>query len=91
MVYTMAKHSFLSIFTSMFLLGATGLQAQVFLEASLSTPANAGILSESCGGPYALIIERGIDNTEATDIFDLNISPKQRVVFLKDLKPSHGK
>ena len=68
MVYTMAKHSFLSIFTLMFLLGATALQAQVFLEASLSTPANAGILSESCGGPYALIIERGIATVSYTHL-----------------------
>ena len=65
----MTKHSFYSIFTFLFLLGATGIQAQAFLEASISTPANAGILSETCGGPYALIIERGAANTETTDIF----------------------
>ncbi|MDZ4748724.1 MAG: gliding motility-associated C-terminal domain-containing protein [Saprospiraceae bacterium] len=73
----MAKHSFYSIFTLLFLLGATGIQAQTFLEASLSTPANAGILSESCGGPYALIIERGDANIETTDIFISDIGAAQ--------------
>jgi gliding motility-associated-like protein len=64
----MTKHSLFSIFTFWFLLGASGMQAQEFLKISLSTPANAGILSESCGGPYSLIIERQTVNGETPDI-----------------------
>jgi len=70
MADTMAKRSLYTLLISLLLLGATdALQAQTFLKASISTPANAGILSESCGGPYALIIERGEANLETTDIF----------------------
>ena len=70
MADTMAKRSFYTLLTSLLLLGASnGLQAQTFLKASISTPANAGIFSESCGGPYALILERGEANQETTDIF----------------------
>lgn len=77
MADTMAKRSFYTLLTSLLLFGAThAVQAQTFLKASISTPANAGIFSEACGGPYALIIERGEDNQETTDIFisDLGVA-----------------
>ncbi len=65
----MAKHPLFSTLISILFFGAlTGLQAQTYLTASLSTPANAGILSERCGGPYALVLERGEDNPESTFI-----------------------
>lgn len=63
----MTKHSLFSIITFWFLLGASGIQAQQ-LVVSLSTPANAGILSESCGGPYSLIFDRRLGNNETFDI-----------------------
>ena len=65
----MAKHPLLSFLLSAFLFGSfAGLNAQTFLTASLSTPANAGVLSESCGGPYILVLERSETNTESTFI-----------------------
>lgn len=73
----MAKHPLLSFILSAVLLGSiTGLNAQTFLTASLSTPANAGVLSESCGGPYILVLERSETNTEATfiTISDLGVA-----------------
>ena len=59
MVDTMAKRTFYSIGILLLSMVFTGLKAQDFITASLNTPANAGILSESCSGPYALVIERG--------------------------------
>src|SRR5688572_1309776 len=68
----MTKHSLFSIFSFCLLLGSTCLQAQS-LEISLSTPANAGILSESCSGPYSLIFDRRTGNNETIDI-TVNVS-----------------
>ena len=42
---------------------------QDLITASLSIPGNAGILSESCGGPYELIIRRSPTNDSSTTIF----------------------
>ena len=68
----MAKHPLLSFILSATLLGSfSGLNAQTFLTASLSTPANAGVLSENCGGPYVIILER-IDNTSETTIINIS-------------------
>jgi len=59
------KHPFLIIILALILGGGfSGIQAQDAIKASLSTPANAGILSESCSGPFSLIIERGEENTD---------------------------
>ncbi len=74
---TMAKYLLNSLLFSVFLIGmVAGANAQSLLKASLSIPANAGILSETCDGPYALIFERGEDNTETTEIFlsDLGVA-----------------
>jgi gliding motility-associated-like protein len=55
----MAKRTFYSIGLLVLSMVFTSLRAQDIITASLNTPANAGILSESCSGPYALVIERG--------------------------------
>ncbi len=47
----------------------TILQGQSLLTAALNTPGGAGILSESCGGPYELVIRRGSDNKDTTYVF----------------------
>ncbi len=73
----MAKHPLLSFILSAILLGSiTGLNAQTYLTASLNTPANAGVLSESCAGPYILVLERSNTNTETTfiTISDLGVA-----------------
>jgi gliding motility-associated-like protein len=70
---TMTKHTFINILLSIILFGVgTTLEAQTFLNASINTPANAGVLSESCGGPYELVILRGEDNQDTTLIFISN-------------------
>ncbi len=64
------------ILTSVLLGTLTLLQGQTLLTASLNSPANAGILSETCGGPYQLIIRRGLNNHDTTLIFisDLGVA-----------------
>ena len=65
----MAKHSFIKAILSIVLTGTLAiLQGQTLLTASLSIPGDAKILSESCGGPYQLVIRRGPDNTKITQI-----------------------
>jgi gliding motility-associated-like protein len=67
MTERIANHPILSLFLALFLAGnISGLQAQPLLQASLSTPANAGIVSESCTGPYFLVFERGETNDDTT-------------------------
>ena len=74
----MAKHPLLSFILSITLFGSvTGINAQTFLTASLSTPANAGILSESCAGPYTLVLERSATNTDTTFIFISDVGVAQ--------------
>jgi len=66
----MAKHSFIKSIITIVLMGTlTILQGQTLLTASLNSPGGAGILSESCGGPYELVISRGSDNPDTTFIF----------------------
>ncbi len=64
------------ILTSVLLGMLTLLQGQTLLTASLNTPGGAGILSEKCGGPYQLIIRRGLNNHDTTLIFisDLGVA-----------------
>ncbi|HEY3387902.1 MAG TPA: gliding motility-associated C-terminal domain-containing protein [Saprospiraceae bacterium] len=57
------KHPFLLVLTLLLGGGISSIKAQDAIRASLSTPANAGILSESCSGPFSLIIERVESNT----------------------------
>lgn len=67
---SMAKHSLSTIFISVILLGAlSSLNGQDLLTAALNTPAQAGVLAESCGGPYELVIQRGAGNQDTTFIF----------------------
>ncbi len=78
MNYTMTKYLLKSLFITLLLLGClAGANAQTYLKASLSIPANAGILSETCAGPYALIIERGEDNQDTTLIFISDLGAAQ--------------
>jgi gliding motility-associated-like protein len=73
----MVKHPLLSFILSAILIGSfTGLNAQTSLTASLNTPANAGVLSESCSGPYTLVLERSKTNKETTfiTISDLGVA-----------------
>ena len=66
----MIKHSFLQFILLLGLSGALSLvNGQSFLTASLNTPGGAGILSESCDGPYELVLRRGVDNDSITTIF----------------------
>ena len=66
----MIKHSFLQFILLFGLSGTLGLvNGQSFLTASLNTPGGAGILSESCDGPYELVLRRGVDNDSTTTIF----------------------
>ncbi|MEP6794699.1 MAG: T9SS type B sorting domain-containing protein [Saprospiraceae bacterium] len=65
------------ILTSVLLGILTLLQGQTLLTASLNTPGGAGILSEKCGGPYHLIIRRGVDNTDTTLIFISDLGAAQ--------------
>ncbi|MFZ1677445.1 MAG: gliding motility-associated C-terminal domain-containing protein [Saprospiraceae bacterium] len=64
------------ILTSVLFSILTLLQGQTLLTASLNTPGGAGILSEKCGGPYQLIIRRGLNNHDTTLIFisDLGVA-----------------
>jgi len=66
---TMVKNSFHSFLILPVLIASvvTGF-AQPAIKATLNTPANAGNLSESCGGPYELIIERDPSNTDTVFI-----------------------
>ena len=67
MTERIANHPILSLFLALFMAGNfSGLLAQPLINASLNTPANAGIVSESCSGPYSLVIERGITNNDTT-------------------------
>ncbi len=73
----MAKYLIRSLFLSLILAGwVPSMQGQTYLTASLSIPANAGVLAETCGGPYELIIVRGEDNPDTTLIFisDLGVA-----------------
>lgn len=66
----MSKLSFPKLILSGLLLGIlTILNGQTILTATLNTPGGAGILSESCSGPYELVIHRGSDNQDTTYIF----------------------
>src|SRR4030095_9788013 len=70
MLKIMSKHSLPKFILSGLLLGIlTILNGQTILTASLNSPGGAGILSESCGGPYELVIHRGSDNQDTTYIF----------------------
>lgn len=66
----MAKHSFGKfIFSIVFLHTLTILQGQTLLTASINNPNNSGSLFESCAGPYELVLRRGPDNVNLTEIF----------------------
>ncbi len=65
-----AKYLFIRGFLSFVLLSTMSmLHGQSMLTGSLNTPGDAGILSESCGGPYELVLRRGVDNDSTTEIF----------------------
>ncbi len=73
----MSKHFFIRLlFFTGSLVTFSSLQGQAFLQVSLQTPGNAGVLSERCGGPYALVFTRGEDNPDTTFIFisDLGVA-----------------
>ncbi len=61
----MTKHSLKNLFNLLVLIASavTGF-SQPPIKATLNTPANAGNLSESCGGPYELVIERDPSNVD---------------------------
>lgn len=66
----MTKHSSIKIFLHLVFLSTVSLlQGQTLLTASLNSPGGAGILSENCGGPYELVIRRGVDNDTNTEIY----------------------
>ena len=74
---TMVKHSFNHLLTFLVLLtfAVTGF-SQPAIKVTLNTPANAGNLSESCGGPYELVIERDPSNVDTVfiSIQDLGVA-----------------
>lgn len=65
----MSKASFAAVFFFLLFLGQLPLQAQDLLRATLVTPAQTGILAETCSGPYQIVLTRGADNSESTEIF----------------------
>ncbi|HEX5111989.1 MAG TPA: hypothetical protein VFV79_04025, partial [Saprospiraceae bacterium] len=62
---TMTKHSFKHLLTFLAILTfPVAMFAQPAIKVTLNTPANTGTMSESCGGPYELIIERDPSNSD---------------------------
>ena len=69
MTKTMTLHSFKRIlFPTIFCFFCLTGFAQPVISIVLNTPANAGNLSEDCGGPYELVIERLEGNTDTITI-----------------------
>ena len=66
---TMTKHSFKHLLTFLVILAfPVAMFAQPAIKVTLNTPANTGNMSESCGGPYELIIERDPSNSDTVFI-----------------------
>jgi gliding motility-associated-like protein len=73
----MVKHSFNYLLLLLVLLASAATAfAQPAIKATLNTPANARNLSESCGGPYELVIERDLSNVDTVfiSIQDLGVA-----------------
>lgn len=65
----MSKASFAAILFISLFLGQLPLQAQDILRATLVTPDESGVLAETCAGPYQIVLTRGADNSEGTEVF----------------------
>ena len=65
MTFTMLRNSPYSLILCLLIsLSFTSIQGQSFINISLVTPGNAGYLSENCGGPYQLLLERTPGNED---------------------------
>lgn len=53
----------------LFLVASAPAQGQDLITASINTPGSAGILAESCSGPYELVIRRAAGNDQFTEIY----------------------